>query len=461
MPGGAVHDSPHAGAGAAPPRPRKRFANHRPLSGTVAGREPHRPPRPHRCSGASGSRRAKRGQMRSLSPRRGPRGRRRRVQCRGLRPPRRRRSIPATISRRSAQLPGPAMYLALVQSRATAADARGYGGRSRAVADQPDVPREARTDDFLERFDRRWPAGVRRWRPYGQELRWAARRRRRRPALVSYLRGLGPAARPPAAGQAGRGGARRDGVCQSAAFAWPRRRQHAGGEARCRWSTRAFPPRRPATRSVRHAISCMAGRGTKMEAFARLAERRRDRRPFVSYLRGHGRCAAGVGVARAVRGARPLVLNPIGGGAEVHLALRSVFRRPSRGLRRTARRTARFVFGRPGRPSALEAKAADRDRRWRGPSSDWRAGPHPRGAGCRSRYFEHEAGSTSCPGTTTWVHRVLRLSAPPVGPSWVDELRKRGRAHAAVLDEGHHRMACPRTCRWSPPRGVTRPHRAR
>jgi mono/diheme cytochrome c family protein/rhodanese-related sulfurtransferase len=251
--------------------------------------------------------------------------------------------------------------------------------------------------------------------------------------LVHYLREQGPAARalPPAtAGDPDAGAAIYAARCVS-----------CHGDRKTRGEAMALTnPGLLAAASdafLRHAI--VHGRpGTKMEAFAgALSDRDIDN--VVSYIRAVGNVAPEVGLLPEPTGKEPLVINP--SGKAPSFKLRADPCPPVLpGAVSSCKPDPRFVsVDQVARAVAARQRLVIIDAR---PTSEWRR--------------VHIAGAVSIP-----YHELTRLAELPRDGTWivaycacphhlsgivVDELRKRGYAHAAVLDEGindWHRRGFP------------------
>lgn len=261
--------------------------------------------------------------------------------------------------------------------------------------------------------------------------------------LVRYLREHGPAAHPLPATSPG------DVAAGAAIYA--RRCVSCHGDATTRGEAMAlFNPGLLAAASdafLRHAI--VRGRpGTKMEAFAgTLSDGEID--AVVSYLRSLGNLAPPVGLLPEPTGKEPLVINP--SGKAPSFKLRADPCPPAvPGTVSSCKPDPRFVsVDQVARAVAARQRLVIIDAR---PTSEWRR--------------VHIAGAVSIP-----YHELPRLAELPRDGTWivaycacphhlsgivVDELRKRGFAYAAVLDEGindWHRRGFPVVAAD----GVTRP----
>jgi len=199
---------------------------------------------------------------------------------------------------------------------------------------------------------------------------------------------------------------------------------------------------------LRHAI--VNGRpGTKMEAFAgKLTDAEVD--GVVSYVRGFGNGGApAVALLPEPTGKEPLVINPSGKAPSFTMRADPCVTMNPR-VEPPCKPDPRFIsVDQVGKALAAQQRMVIIDAR---PPSEWRR--------------VHIAGAVSIP-----YHDLARLDELPRDGTWiiaycacphhlsgivVDELRKRGYAHAAVLDEGineWHRRGLPVTAA----EGVTRP----
>ena len=329
-----------------------------------------------------------------------------------------------------ARLAGPPLYLALCKP-CHGADAKGYAADHAPSLVNPTFL-ESASDEFLRRSIAEGRPGTSMaayGRSRGGPLDDAAVDR-----LVSYLRGQGPAARPlpqPALGNAGTGAAVYAQRCQSC---------HGDGKTRGEAVGLANPGllAMASDAFLRHAI--VHGRpGTKMEAFAgALSDPEID--GVISYVRALGAVVPQVRLLPDPTGKEPLVLNP--GGRSPRFTLRAdpcpVL--PGGAPAAGCKPDPRYVSV----EQVAAAVAANQrliivDAR---PPSDWRR--------------VHIAGAVSIP-----YHDMKRLDEVPRDGTWVvaycacphhlsgivvDELRKRGHANSAVLDEGineWHRRGLP------------------
>ena len=256
--------------------------------------------------------------------------------------------------------------------------------------------------------------------------------------LVKYLRGRGPAAKSLPATAAG------DVQVGSAIYAKHCFSCHGDAKTRGEAVSLANPQFLAAATDpfVRHAVA--GGRpGTRMEAFAgKLTDAQID--GVVSYVRtlgGEGRPA--VQLLPAPTGQEPLVLNPSGPAPSFSLRADPCPPSPP-GLTPSSsppcKPDPRFVsVDQLARAAAAQQRMIIIDAR---PPSEWRR--------------VHIAGAVSIP-----YHDMKRLDELPRDGTWivaycacphhlsgivVDELRKRGYAHTAVLDEGineWHRRGLP------------------
>jgi mono/diheme cytochrome c family protein/rhodanese-related sulfurtransferase len=251
--------------------------------------------------------------------------------------------------------------------------------------------------------------------------------------LVRYLREQGPAAHPLPATSPG------DVAAGAAIYA--RRCVSCHGDATTRGEAMALSnPGLLAAASdsfLRHAI--VRGRpGTKMEAFAgTLTDGEID--AVVSYIRSLGNTAPPVALLPEPTGKEPLVINP--SGKAPSFKLRADPCPPALpGTASSCKPDPRFVsVDQVARAVAARQRLVIIDAR---PTSEWRR--------------VHIAGAVSIP-----YHELTRLAELPRDGTWivaycacphhlsgivVDELRKRGFAYAAVLDEGindWHRRGFP------------------
>jgi cytochrome c oxidase cbb3-type subunit III len=250
---------------------------------------------------------------------------------------------------------------------------------------------------------------------------------------VSYLRELGPAARPLPASTAG------DIAVGSAIYAKYCFTCHGDAKTRGEAVSLANPQFQAAASDsfVRHAIA--NGRpGTKMEAFASVLSGA-EIDGIVSYVRALGNAGPPpVTLLPAPTGHEPLVLNP--SGAAPSFTPRAEPCPPALPGAPACKPEPRFVsVDQVAKALAAKRRLVIIDAR---PASDWRR--------------MHAAGAVSIP-----YHELARLSEVPKDGTWivaycacphhlsgivVDELRKRGYAHAVVLDEGineWHRRGFP------------------
>jgi rhodanese-related sulfurtransferase/mono/diheme cytochrome c family protein len=261
--------------------------------------------------------------------------------------------------------------------------------------------------------------------------------------LVRYLRDQGPAAKALPVAAAG------DVATGAAVYA--KRCISCHGDARTRGEAVSLgnPAFQAAATApfLRHAVA--SGRpGTKMEAFAgTLSDAEID--GVVSYVRTLGNAAAEVALLPEPTGKEPLVLNF--SGAAPHFTLRAEPCPPvPPGSVSGCNPDPRFVsVDQVARALAARQRLVIIDAR---PASEWRR--------------VHITGAVSIP-----YHDMKRLDEVPRDGTWivaycacphhlsgivVDELRKRGYTHTAVLDEGindWHRRGYPVVAA----EGVTRP----
>ena len=338
-----------------------------------------------------------------------------------------------------AQLPGPRMYVALCRP-CHGADAKGYAADHAPSLVNPTFL-ESASDEFLR-------SSIAAGRP---DTSMAAYGKARGgplddagvDRLVRYLRDLGPAARPLPAAAAG------DAAIGAAVYA--KRCVSCHGDARTRGEavSLANPVFQAAVTApfLRHAV--VSGRpGTKMEAFAgALSDAEID--GVVSYLRTLGSGAPQVVLLPEPTGQEPLVLNPSGAAPPFTLRADPCPPVPP-GSVSGCNPDPRFVsVEQVARALAARQRLVIIDAR---PASEWRR--------------VHVTGAVSIP-----YHDMKRLDEVPRDGTWivaycacphhlsgivVDELRRRGYTHAAVLDEGindWHRRGFPVVAA----EGVTRP----
>jgi cytochrome c oxidase cbb3-type subunit III len=333
-------------------------------------------------------------------------------------------AIDADVSR----LAGKPLYLALC-APCHGADGKGY------VADHaPSLvnPRflESASDDFLRRSIQLGRPGTS-MAGYGKALGGplddAGVDR-----LVHYLREQGPAVKPlPAPGP---------GDVAAGAAIYARQCLSCHGESRTREAVSLANPGFLAAASdafVRYAIA--NGRpGTKMEAFAgKLSDAEID--AVVSYLRALDRASKpATALLPEPTGKEPAVLNPK--GRHPSFTLRDACPAAPAGMTSSCTSDPRFVsVEQVAKALAGKQRMVIVDAR---PPSDWRR--------------VHIAGAISIP-----YHDMKRLDEVPKDGTWViaycacphhlsgivvDELRRRGYAHSAVLDEGineWHRRGLP------------------
>jgi cytochrome c oxidase cbb3-type subunit 3 len=324
---------------------------------------------------------------------------------------------PATIAQVS-QLPGQPMYLALCKP-CHGADAKGYAADHAPSLINPTFL-ESAGDDFLKRSiigGRPGTSMAAYGKSYGGPLDDAGVDR-----LVRYLRDQGPAAKPLPPSKPG------DAAVGAAVYA--KRCFACHGNLSTRGEALSLVNagflRDASDPFVRHAI--VHGRpGTKMEAFAgSLSDAEID--GTVSYLRGMAG-APPVTLLPEPTGREPLVQNP--SGAAPKFTLRSEpCPPPLAGRTSYCKEDPRFVSVEQV-ARALEAKQriVIIDAR---PAPDWRR-VHIPGA-VSIPYFDMKR-LDELPKDDTWV--IAYCACPHhLSGIVVDELRKRGRAHAAVLDEG-------------------------
>ena len=346
------------------------------------------------------------------------------------------------------RLPGQPLYLALC-APCHGADAKGYAA-DRAPSLVNPTFLESASDDFLRRSITAGRPGTS-MAAYGKAsggpLDDAGVDR-----LVAYLRGLGPAARPALAVAAG------DAAVGATIYAKYCVTCHGDTRTRGEAPSLANPQFQAAASDwfVRYALA--NGRpGTKMEAFSGvLSSAELD--GVVSYVRSFGNGGEPpVTLLPAPTGAEPLVLNP--SGKPPSFSLRADPCPPAASPEAQAGSAAasppckpdpRFVsVDQVARALAAKQRMVIIDAR---PPSEWRR--------------VHLTGAVSIP-----YHDMKRLAELPKDGTWiiaycacphhlsgivVDELRKRGYAHAVVLDEGindWHRRGFPVTAA----EGVTRP----
>jgi mono/diheme cytochrome c family protein/rhodanese-related sulfurtransferase len=353
------------------------------------------------------------------------------------------------------RLPGKPLYLALC-APCHGADAKGYAA-DRAPSLVNPTFLESASDELLRRSIAAGRPGTS-MAAYGKAsggpLDDAGVDR-----LVAYLRELGPAARPLPAARAG------DVAVGSAIYA-----KHCvgcHGDARTRgeapWLANPQFQAAASDSFVRHAV--VHGRpGTKMEAFAgKLTDAELD--GVVSYVRALGNGGEPpVTLLPEPTGTEPLVLNPSGKSPSFSLRVdpcpppaspASPAGVPPGALQGSApaappcKPDPRFVsVDQVAGALAAKQRMVIIDAR---PPSDWRR--------------VHVAGAVSIP-----YHDMKRLAELPKDGTWiiaycacphhlsgivVDELRKRGYAHAVVLDEGindWHRRGFPVTAAAGVPR---------
>lgn len=338
-----------------------------------------------------------------------------------------------------AGLAGQPLYLALCKP-CHGADAKGYAADHAPSLVNPTFL-ESASDDFLRSsivVGRPGTSMAAYGKARGGPLDSAGVER-----LVRYLREQGPAARAlPAAppGDVATGAAiyaRRCVTCHGDV--------NTRGEAVALWNpaflAAATDP------FLRHAVA--SGRpGTKMEAFAgTLSDAEID--GVVGYVRTLGKVAREAGMLPEPTGKEPVVLHPR--GAAPHFTLRSDPCPPAPpGSASGCSPDPRFVsVEQVARALAAGQRLVIIDAR---PTSEWRR--------------VHIAGAVSIP-----YHELQRLDEVPKDGTWViaycacphhlsgivvDELRKRGYSHTAVLDEGindWHRRGFPVVAA----EGVTRP----
>lgn len=346
---------------------------------------------------------------------------------------------PATIAQVS-QLPGPQMYVALCKP-CHGADAKGYAADHAPSLVNPTFL-ESASDEFLHRSIAGGRPGTS-MAGYGKGLGGplddAGIDR-----LVHYLRAQGPAARPLPPSKPG------DAAVGAAVYA--KRCFGCHGDLSTRGEALSLVNagflRDAGDPFLRHAI--VHGRpGTKMEAFAgSLSDAEID--GVISYLRGMAG-APPVALLPEPTGREPLVLNP--SGATPKFTLRADPCPPSMpGRTSYCKEDPRFVsVDQVARALEARQRIVIVDAR---PPSDWRR-VHIPGA-VSIPYFDMKR-LDELPKDDTWV--VAYCACPHhLSGIVVDELRKRGRAHSAVLDEGiidWHARGLPVVAA----EGVTRPPR--
>jgi mono/diheme cytochrome c family protein/rhodanese-related sulfurtransferase len=327
------------------------------------------------------------------------------------------------------QQPGKPMYLALCKP-CHGADAKGYAADHAPSLINPTFL-ESASDDFLRRSIRAGRPGTSMaayGKSYGGPLDDAGIER-----LVRFLREQGPAARALPATTAG-------DVAVGAAV-YTKRCVACHGDASVRGEAVSLVNAGflsdASDAFVRHAI--VHGRpGTKMEAFAgALSDAEID--GVVSYVRTLGGNPSQIALLPEPTGREPLVLNP--SGKPPQFTLRADRCPPAApGQTSSCKEDPRFVsVDQVARAVAAKQRIVIIDAR---PPSDWRR--------------VHITGAVSIP-----YHDMKRLDELPRDGTWVvaycacphhlsgivvDELRKRGHAHSAVLDEGitvWHRRGLP------------------
>jgi len=330
-----------------------------------------------------------------------------------------------------AGLDGPRLYVALC-APCHGADGKGYAADHAPSLVNPTFL-ESASDDFLRRSIASGRPGTSMaayGKAHGGPLDSAGLDR-----LVSYLRGKGPAFRMLPAGGAG------DPAAGAAIYAQRCASCHGDSTTRGEAVSLANPAFLAMATDVflRHAI--VHGRpGTKMEAFgATLSGTEID--GVVSYVRTLGAGAPAVQLLPEPTGKEPLVQNPRGGTPRFHLRADPCPALPG-GSAATAgcKPDPRYVS-----VDQVAAALAARQRLVivdaRSPS-DWR---RVRIAGAVSIPYHDLKRLDELPGDGTWV--VAYCACPHhLSGIVIDELRRRGYAHSAVLDEGineWHRRGYP------------------
>ena len=325
---------------------------------------------------------------------------------------------PATLAQVS-QLAAQPLYAALCKP-CHGADAKGYAADHAPSLINPTFL-ESATDDFLRRSIRAGRPGTSMaayGKTYGGPLDDAGIDR-----LVRFLRDQGPPAHalpPTQSGNVAVGAsvyAKRCVTCHGN----PATRGEAVSLANVGFLNDASDA------FVRHAV--VHGRpGTKMEAFAgALSDAEID--GVVSYVRTLGGGAAPVTLLPEPTGREPLVINP--SGAAPTFTLRAdPCAPPMPGRISYCKEDPRFVsVDQVAAALAAKQRIVIVDARL---ASDWRRVHIP---GAVSIPYTDMKRLDELPADDTWV--VAYCACPHhLSGIVVDELRKRGRAHAAVLDEG-------------------------